>query len=288
MNRPPPSLTLVRSFETAARHLSFTRAAAELGLTQAAVSSHVRALEAFLGRDLFIRGARSLTLTETGEAYLPGLRPALAQIDAATEAIAAGRHTRSVTLACPVSLAQNWLTGVLAGFHHDHPGVEVLVQGTVWDMPEGADLVIAMHREDEVPTGFEPLWPERLMLACAPVRARGLASPADFITLPRIAVAGRPEYWALMTRALDLPPPATPPILRSNSTNVALELAAQGLGAVVAPVSLGRAFIARGLLAEPFEARPDSPWRYALRSPDPRASAPVHALADRLRTARPD
>lgn len=283
-----PSLTLVRSFEAAARHLSFTRAARELGLTQAAVSNHVRALEAHIGRALFTRGARSLALTETGEAYLPSLRPALAQIDAATQAIAAGRHARSITLACPVSLAQNWLTGVLAAFHHDHPGVEVLVQGTVWDTPEGADLMIAMHREGETPPGFETLWPERLMLACAPTLARGLAAPRDLAAQPRIAVAGRPEYWALMAEALDLPPPATTPILRSNSTNVALELAVQGLGAVVAPVSLGRGFVARGLLTEPFEARPASPWRYALRRPDPRAPAPVRTLADRLRAARPD
>jgi LysR family transcriptional regulator, glycine cleavage system transcriptional activator len=289
MSRPPPPLNLVRSFEAAARHLSFTRAAGELGCTQAAISTHVRALESHIGRTLFIRRARSLVLTETGEAYLPTLRQALAQIDSATEAIAAGRRTRSVMIACPVSLAQNWLTGVLAAFHRDHPGVEVLVHGTVWDTPEdaSADLLIAVHREGAVPAGFEPLWPERLMLLCAPAQARTLGSPTDLAALPRIAVAGRQDYWALMLEALDLPPPHTPPILRSNSTNVALELSARGLGTVVAPVSLGSAFVEQRALAVPFDARPASPWLYTLRQPARHASAPIRALADRLRAARP-
>src|SRR5512136_271357 len=69
--KPPPPLNHIRSFECSARHLSFTLAANELGYTQAAVSNHVRALEHYLGRKLFIRYPRSLKLTEMGEAFLP-------------------------------------------------------------------------------------------------------------------------------------------------------------------------------------------------------------------------
>ncbi|MEQ9039066.1 MAG: LysR family transcriptional regulator, partial [Silicimonas sp.] len=71
MKRPPPPLHLIRSFECAARHLSFTRAAGDLGYTQAAISTHIRALEQYVGRKLFVRRARSLVLTEIGEAFLP-------------------------------------------------------------------------------------------------------------------------------------------------------------------------------------------------------------------------
>ena len=148
MKRPPPPLTHVRSFECAARHLSFTRAAQELGFTQAAISTHVRALEHYLGRPLFTRNARSLTLTEAGEAFLPSLRQALTQIDTATEAIAKSAREASVVIACPTSLAQIWLPAALARFRQTHPVVEVLVHATVWEKPGGdiADLTISIHR----------------------------------------------------------------------------------------------------------------------------------------------
>ena len=94
MKRPPPPLHLIRSFEAAARHLSFTRAAEELGYTQAAISTHIRALEKHVGRQLFIRRARSLVLTEIGEAFLPTLRQALDQIDRATDGVVTGATTK--------------------------------------------------------------------------------------------------------------------------------------------------------------------------------------------------
>lgn len=72
-----PHLTFLRSFEAAARHLSFTAAAEELNCTQSAVSNHVRSLEEFLQRPLFVRHPRSLSLTDVGEAYLPSVRHAL-------------------------------------------------------------------------------------------------------------------------------------------------------------------------------------------------------------------
>ena len=109
MNKPPPPLAFIRSFECTARHLSITLAARELGYTQAAVSAHVRALEKYVGRPLFERKTRSLRLTEIGEAFLPTLRQALQQIDNATDAIVTSSRERSVSLACPMSLAENWI-----------------------------------------------------------------------------------------------------------------------------------------------------------------------------------
>src|SRR5262245_35148503 len=100
--RPPPPLNYIRSFECSARHLSFTAAAQELGYTQAAVSNHVRALEQYIGRQLFIRYPRSLKLTEMGEAFLPTLRQALEQIDQATESIVASARKRTVVVSCPM------------------------------------------------------------------------------------------------------------------------------------------------------------------------------------------
>ena len=268
MTRPPPPLNFIRSFECAARHLSFTRAAEELGYTQAAISTHIRALEKYVGRDLFVRNARSVELTEMGEAFLPTLRQGLALIDTATDAIATTSRDRSVVIACPMSLAENWLPGCLAPFHAAHPRVEVVVNGTIWEGGDDpiADLVISVHRDDAVPAGAQLLWPETLSLVAAHGIAAGLATAEGFVRAPKILVAGRQEYWAIYAQAMGLPPQQIDAPFRTNSSNVSLELAAEGFGAAVAMTSICQTYLRRGLLAEPLPHRPVSPWGYYIAS----------------------
>jgi len=269
MNRPPPPLNFIRSFECAARHLSFTRAAQELGYTQAAISSHVRALEKYVGRDLFVRNARSLQLTEMGAAFLPTLRQGLTQIDNATDAVMTGGRDRSVIIACPFSLAENWLPGCLAAFHEMRPDIELTIHGTVWEEADDriADLVISVSRDDEVSPGAQPLWRETLSLVCAPDVAAGLGDPADLRGLGKVIIAGRQEYWAIMAEALAIPEiarfePVPVAHFKTNASNVALELAAEGQGVTIALTSLAQVYLQRGLLVEPFALRPVSPWTY--------------------------
>jgi len=285
--RAPPPLNFVRSFEAAARHLSFTRAAAELGYTQAAVSTHIRGLEAHLGQRLFRRNARSLTLTEVGEALLPTLRQALRQIDGAAEAIAKSARERSVVLSCPISLAEGWLPPVLAGFRAAHPGVEVLVQATIWDRDRGeaADVTISVRREDEVPPDCRLLLCEDLVLVCAPALAAQVTGPREALTLPQIRVAGRQEYFAIFAAAHGLEDAAPGPVLRTNGSNVSLELAAAGLGVTLAVKTLARPYLARGALVAPFAESWPCPWGYYLSTPSRRLSAPARALAGCLEAA---
>ncbi len=275
MNRPPPPLNLIRSFECTARHLSFTRAAQELGYTQAAISTHVRALEKYIGRELFVRNARSLQLTEIGAAFLPTLRQALAQIDAATDSVLAGGRDRSVIVACPFSLAENWLSGAVAAFQAERRDIEVTIHGIVWeDSLDGiADVVITVNRDDDAPSGARPLWPETLSLVCAPAIAEQMRSPQDVLAHRRVITAGRQEYWSIFAEATGEPrlaviDPAHGAQLRTNASNVALELAAHGAGVTIALTSLCGTYLSRGLLAEPFVVRPRSPWNYyvALRA----------------------
>ncbi len=269
MNRPPPPLNFIRSFECAARHLSFTRAAQELGYTQAAISTHVRALEKYLGRDLFVRNARSLHLTEMGAAFLPTLRQALTQIDNATDAVMTSGRDRSVIVACPFSLAENWLPGCVAEFHQMQPDIEVVIHGTVWEDADDriADLVITVNRDDEVPLGARAMWNETLSLVCAPEAASRIRAVADLATQGKVIIAGRQEYWSIMAQALDAPHLALIDTVnaahfKTNASNVALELAAQGQGLTIALTSLCRRYLQRGLLVEPFALRPPSPWTY--------------------------
>lgn len=264
MDRPPPPLNYIRSFECAARHLSFTKAAEELGYTQAAISTHIRALEKYVGRDLFIRGTRSIALTEIGEAFLPTLRQGLHQIDNATDAIATTSRDRSVIIACPLSLAENWLPGCLAGFRSNNPGVEIVINATIWDSPDDgmADISISVNRNDEIPPGASLMWEETLSFVCCPLLAEDMSDGRSVASQSKIVVAGRQEYWDILCQALNVTDIGIDGAIRTNATNVALELSARGLGATIALTSLCGTYLERGLLKEPLQIRPKSPWSY--------------------------
>jgi DNA-binding transcriptional LysR family regulator len=267
--KPPAPLNYIRSFECSARHLSFTAAAKELGYTQAAVSTHVRALEHHIGRQLFIRYPRSLKLTEMGEAFLPTLRQALDQIDQATEAIVTSARKRTVVVSCPMSLAENWLAGCMAEFRRKHPEIEIVLHGTIWeDLSEQiADLTISTRRFDDRPPAAVPLWNEELVLLCAPSLMEGqgaLKDPSGILGVDWIFVHGRQEYWQCITDALGVDMADYDKGLTTNASNIALELAAMGAGLVATQLSLARTYMRRGLLVEPFVVRCQSPWNYYL------------------------
>lgn len=266
-NKKPPRLNFVRSFECSARHLSFTRAAEELACTQAAVSMHVRSLEKHLGVDLFVRYPRSLKLTEAGEAYLPTLRQALLMIDAATEAVQINRRYKTVTIAAPISLAENWLSLRIATFRRDHPDIDVILHGTIWDEDGGPDsnIVIFMGRSSDEPHHARLLMRENLALLCTPELARAIEAPIDITALPKIVVLGRQEYWMDFARALQLPRLDMTGAIRTNGSNIALEMAAHGAGTTVLPIDLAQTYKDRGLLVEPFDQRPPSSWNYYIR-----------------------
>ena len=254
-----PPLNHLRSFEAAARHLSFTAAAEELNYTQAAVSLHVRSLEAFIGRPLFQRFPRSLALTSLGEAYLPSIRHALVQVDAATEAVMAKRHDRRIVVSCPISLATNWLAPRLAAFQTAHPGIAVTVEGRIWtdEGPEPADIRIDAMLRDDMPRGAIVLFADRLAVLAPPDAA--LADPAQLEAASLIHNVGRPDYWHAVGRHFGLALDATGGA-RANGLNLAMEMAIEGMGVAVIPHRVAARYIERGLLAAPFGTEIESPW----------------------------
>lgn len=282
-----PHLAHIRSFEAAARHLSFTAAAEELNYTQSAVSSHVRSLEDYIGRPLFVRHARSLTLTNLGEAYLPTVRHALHQIDTATDTIIAGKHDKKVVISCPISLAENWLAGCMSRFQRQHPGISVTVHSTIWaDLePDVADIRLAIHHRDDAPSQARPMWNEQLALACAPdyrANGRSVKTAQDLLQADLIHILGRPFYWQSVIGHFGLEALNLDRGTKSNTTNVALECAANGLGCVVAPRSLIGTYLARGLLTEPLDFHAESPWGYYISEADPSMTNAARTLRNWL------
>lgn len=260
-----PYLNFVRSFEAAARHLSFTAAAEELNYTQSAISHHVRSLEEFIGRPLFVRYPRSLALTTLGEAYLPAVKHALAGIDKATEDIITTLHDKKVTVSCPISLAQNWLTGVVTQFNDTHPEIMVAIHGKIWadDEAKVSDITLVSARKEDAPKGANLLWREKLTVVCAPdyqINGQIISAPEQLREAQLIHVLGRTAYWQSFAEHFSLADWNVASGSQTNSLNVALELAASGRGCAIVPKSLIGTYIRRSLLVEPFKFDLDSPW----------------------------
>ena len=260
-----PHLNHLRSFEAAARHLSFTLAAGELNYTQSAISAHIRSLEDFIGRPLFVRFARSLALTSLGEAYLPSVRHALAQVDAATESIMTQRHDRRVVVSCPISLATNWLPARIAVFRTLHPEIGVTVEGRVWtdEGPEVAEIRIAAMLRDEMPKSATPLWEDRLAVLSCPdftVDGEPFSDAGQLSAAPLIHNLGRPDYWHAVGRRFGLKDLATMGGTRTSSLNTAMELAVHGVGLAVVPRMVAAQYLARGLLRAPLGDDIASGW----------------------------
>lgn len=277
-----PHLAFLRSFEAAARHLSFTSAAEELNCSQAAVSNHVRSLEDYLGRPLFVRFTRKLKLTDLGKAYLPSVQSALRQINTATELLISETHSREVVVSCPVSLAANWLSMVIAEFNNLHPDIEILVHGTVWsDVDERvSDIMITMESMDTASPAARLLWPEKLTLVCAPgyqPDGERLRDPMQLKNASLILAMSRQTYWDRIAESLSIDPRSVDCRFQTNITSLALELAAQGLGCAAVPRSLAQLYLDRGLLIEPFDVSADSPLSY-FASFDAKSASPAVKL----------
>lgn len=132
MQNPPtprrlPPLNAVRAFEAAARHLSFTRAADELFVTQGAVSHQVKQLEDWFRFQLFDRHKRELQLTEKGEQYLRSVRVMLNELHAVTRALVDEDTYRMLCVSVAESFAVNWLINRLGRFARLHPDLDVRV-----------------------------------------------------------------------------------------------------------------------------------------------------------------
>jgi LysR family transcriptional regulator, glycine cleavage system transcriptional activator len=174
-HRPLPPLDLLRGFESAARHLSFTKAAAELFLTQSAVSRQIQALEEFLGLALFERRHKALALTEAGQAYYRTVGAALGDLREATRRLREVRTGHVLTVTSTVSFASTWLVPRLARFRKEHPGTDVRITAThlVVDLErEGIDLAIRDCPLDNVPPGAIHLVGEHLAPVCSPAYAK--------------------------------------------------------------------------------------------------------------------
>jgi LysR family glycine cleavage system transcriptional activator len=186
-NRPLlPSLDFFKGFEAAARHLSFTKAAEELFVTQSAVSRQIQALESRLGVRLFLRRNRGLALTEAGEQMWRAVDSVLRILHQAVEQVSPGATPKVVTVTSSMAFSSLWLIPRLSGFRRLHADVDVRisVNNQVLDLDrERIDLAIRYCPARAAPAGSARLFGEEILPVCSPVllkdRSRPLKTPQD-------------------------------------------------------------------------------------------------------------
>jgi DNA-binding transcriptional LysR family regulator len=259
-SRPLPPLDLLRGFEAAARHLSFTRAAAELFLTQSAVSRQIQALEAFVGVPLFERRHKALALTDAGQAYYRAVTAALDELRDATRRLREARTGHVLTVTSTVSFASIWLVPRLGRFRRANPGVDVRLSATheVVDLErEGIDLAIRDLPPDRVPEGAVRLAGEHLAAVCSPAyleeakaAGRPLARPADLRHHALLTLhdpKGRWPWlsWAAWLESKGIDELAPAGSLTYDQYDQVLQAALHGQG-----VALGRMTIAQQFIRE--------------------------------------
>lgn len=145
-NKKLPPLNALKAFESAARHLNFTKAAEELFVTQAAVSHQIKLLEDFLSIQLFHRRNRLLELTELGSQYFDEIRPLLEQIAKATDKIRSQNSRQILTISVPQTFGIQWLVPRLNDFHQKFPDIEVRIKGVDQDEGQlGKEIDVAIY-----------------------------------------------------------------------------------------------------------------------------------------------
>ena len=271
--RPPsiPSLPLnaLRSFEAAARHLSFTRAGLELRVSQAAVSQQVRILEDSLRVKLFRRLTRGLALTEEGEVLLPAISDAFGRISQVLDRFENGRVREIITIGVVGTFASGWLLPRLGRFTQSHPHIDVRVfanNNRVDLSGEGLDCAIRFGDGAWHGTDAERLVDAHFTPMCAPAVARRLKAPAD-LHQEVLLRSYRPGEWAQWFEAANCRQPRMTGPTFDSSISLA-HAAAQGAGVALLPLVLFADDIARKRLLCPYHARVylGSYWLTSLKS----------------------
>ncbi|MGB8435088.1 MAG: LysR family transcriptional regulator [Burkholderiales bacterium] len=244
---PRLSLDLLRGFEAAARHLSFTRAAGELFVTQAAISHQIKTLEKQLGQPLFSRVNRDLRLTNAGQELYRGVREGLELIDEATRRTVGFNESRTLTVTTSVPLASLWLASRLPQFIARHREVDMRIVASDKGLDlarERIDLAIRRFPSGEAPTDAPLLFPMEVFPVCAPALVRDRMRPLErtsdlrhHILLELEPATVRPAWldWAGWLRAMNLDRLQAVGMLRFSHYDQLIEAATESAG-----VALGR------------------------------------------------
>jgi LysR family glycine cleavage system transcriptional activator len=279
MTRRLPPLKSLRAFEAAARHLSFTRAADELFVTQAAVSHQIKSLEEFLGVTLFIRRNRALLLTDEGQSYWPKIRDIFEILSSATDQLKAQRASGALTVSVVPTFATVWLVPRLSYFSELHPDIEVRLKASdesVDFVREDIDVAIYYDTGDYPGLHSVTLLNERLTPLCSPQFLEGskqLILPDD-LKKHTLLHDGNTNDWRRWlkfagVKGVNL---NSGPVF--SHTAMVQQAAIYGQGIAMGHSVLSQADVLAGRLIQPFELMMESDFSYDIVCPIESAKRP--------------
>jgi LysR family glycine cleavage system transcriptional activator len=285
MSRRLPQLNALKAFEAAARHVSFTRAAEELCVTQGAVSHQVKALETQLGIKLFNRERQRLIITDTGQEYLAVVRDALDRIAMGTERLVQRQSSGALTVSTSPDFAAKWLVHRLGRFAEAHPGIDLRVSATMHHVDFAReDVDIAVRHGDGHWPGMHVtrLCAEHLFAVCSARLGSGLGRPDDVRKLPLLHLDDRTAWSAWLDAAgvtgVDV---IHGPIL--NRASMLIDAAVDGHGIALARTTLAAWDLINRRLVRPFPVALPLSKSYWIVSPKATASLPkLEAFRDWL------
>lgn len=251
-----PSLACLRAFETVARQRNFSKAAAELNLTQGAVSRQIGQLEAQLGVALLARSSRSVALTDAGGAYLQRIQPALAEIEQASlSAITGAQQSGSLTIGILPTFGNRWLIPRLPDFTRQHPSIVLNIVSRANRFDLDADRVdVAIHFGDATWDGarLQKLMQEEVApLASPSLFKKGVpARPSALLRQPLLQVASRPQAWSDWCQAAGVDATKLQPGPTFEQFSMLAQAAIAGLGVALLPLFLFEEELKSGALIE--------------------------------------
>jgi len=276
-----PSLTGLRAFEVAARHMSFTLAAAELNVTQTAISHQIRRLEEQLGVSLFVRRNRGLLLTRDAQDYLPSIRSAFDDLRRATDRLRRFEHDGLLTVSTTASLATKWLVSRVAAFQDANPGIEVRITTSAHLVDfrrDEVDMAVRYGRGSWPGLRAHWLMADHSFPVCSPglpTEEKPLRRPEDLAHQTLLHTMVSREDWQLWLTASGLPLSiAARRGLMFDQGFMAVQAAMDGLGVALGRTHLVEADIAAGRLIAPFDMVLPQDAGYYVVTPETTADVP--------------
>jgi len=293
-----PPLNALRAFEAAARHLSLTKAAAELNVSPGAVSHQIRGLEALLGVALFERRVRAVVLTASGKLLYPGLQTGFVHIREAVSGLKQSDNERVLVVSTSPGLTSKWLAARLYRFANGHPEIDTRISSSLNNAnfsTDGVDLAIrnmpdeppadpALIMEKLVSLSLVPVCSPKLIASLGPLDNAELLAHAPLIHDDTLLPRARVPTWTDWFAAAGLPQVEIARGLSFNSADHALDAASEGAGVLLVQNILAYDLLRSGRLVIPTRLSLRSGRAYYLVRPKKRARerAPVRAFVDWL------
>lgn len=274
-----PSATGLRSFEAAARYLSFNQAAEELNVTPGAVSRQIQALEEFLGKALFHRHHKRVELTAVGRQYLAEINPSLEKISAATLRLKSEPKRNKISICSYPTFAIRWLIPRWAALHERFPDLDIQLTTSLnpADFNEqGFDITIQVLKEGAQKRGFQidKLMDVYTYPVCSPEVAKRFKSLEDLKKTTLLHESPRPTDWPRWLELAGVKDIAANEGLNFESADMALHAAMEGVGVAIGIEALIGEDIRNGKLVRLFDVKRKSTFPFHIVTPSNRLSLP--------------